>query len=100
MGPSTLKVFLKRLKEAGVIVETRAKAIEITDEGVKCLRNEKPEFFSGATVVLAMGMKGNNKLVRELEGKGIAVYSVGDCVEPKTIAQAMESGFRQALEIE
>jgi pyruvate/2-oxoglutarate dehydrogenase complex dihydrolipoamide dehydrogenase (E3) component len=99
VGPGMLKVFLKRLKDAGVNVETRAKAIEIADEGVKCLRNEKPDFFSGATIVLAMGMKGNNKLVKELEGEGIAVSAVGDCVEPKTIAQAMESGFRVALEI-
>lgn len=99
VGPSVLKVFVKRLKEAGVIVETRAKAIEITDGGVTCLRDDKLEFFRGATIVLAMGMTGNNRLVRELEGEGIAVSAVGDCVEPRTIAQAMESGFRVALEI-
>jgi NADH dehydrogenase FAD-containing subunit len=90
---------VKRLKEAGVIVETRTKAIEITDKGVTCLRDDKLEFFRGATIVLAMGMRGNSRLVRELEGKGMAVSAVGDCVEPRTIAQAMESGFRVALEI-
>jgi pyruvate/2-oxoglutarate dehydrogenase complex dihydrolipoamide dehydrogenase (E3) component len=99
VGPSVLKVFVKRLKEAGVIVETRTKAIEITDKGVTCLRDDKLEFFRGATIVLAMGMRGNSRLVRELEGKGMAVSAVGDCVEPRTIAQAMESGFRVALEI-
>lgn len=99
VGPTIRKVFLRRVKEAGVIVETKTKAIEITKGGVHCVRNEKPEFYPGATIVLAMGMKANNELAKELEGKIAEVYSVGDCVEPKKIAQAIESGFRLGMRI-
>lgn len=96
---ATREVFLKRLAEAGVIMETEVRVVEITDKGVKCIRRGKPEFFPGDTVVVAIGMEPDNKLAEELEGEVDELLCVGDCVEPKRIAQATEAGFRAALSL-
>ncbi|MFC2001003.1 FAD-dependent oxidoreductase [Chloroflexota bacterium] len=96
---ATREVFLKRLTEAGVKMETAVKAVEITDKGVKCIRGGKPEFFPGDTVVLATGMEPDNRLAGELEGEVTELYCAGDCLEPKRIAQATETAFRVALSL-
>ena len=80
-------------------METRITAAEITDEGVKGVRDEASELFPADTVVIAVGMKSRDGLAQQLEGKVPAVYSIGDCVEPQRIAQAIEGGLKVAREI-
>lgn len=89
---------MQRLRKAAVRMETNAKAEEITDSGVRVIRNETSELFEGDTVVLAVGLQSNNKLVKELEGK-VALYPVGDCVEPQRVAQAIEGGMLAAMKV-
>ncbi len=99
IGPTTRWVVLQRLRKAGIRMETRITATEITDEGVKGVRDGAFEFFPADTVVLAVGMKSRDGLAQQLEGKIPAVHSIGDCVEPQRIAQAMEVGLKIAREI-
>ncbi len=66
---------------------------------MKCIRNGKPEFFPGDTVVLAAGMEPDNRLAEKLKGKVAELHCVGDCVEPRRIAQATEAGLRAALSL-
>jgi len=91
--------FLARLRAAGIKMETNAKVEEITDQGVRVSRNGATDFIGGDTVVLAMGYKTNKQLAQSLGGKVAELYSVGDCVKPRTTKEAIEEGFRIGLRI-
>lgn len=51
------------------------------------------------TVVLAAGSTPNNELAAALNGKAARVLSVGDCVEPRSMMEAVEEGFKAGLGI-
>ena len=88
-----------RLREAGIKMKANTKVVKITEKGVEATRDGATEFFEGDTVVLATGMKANNKLAKKLEHKVAPLYRIGDCVEPHRITEAIENGFRIATQI-
>jgi thioredoxin reductase len=51
------------------------------------------------TVVLAAGSTPNTELAAALKGKVAQVVSVGDCVEPRSIMEALEEGYRAGLNV-
>ncbi len=97
--PSYRWVVMLRLKKAGIRMESGAKAEEINSQGVRASRSGCSELFQGDTVVLAAGLKSNDQLFRRLQGKVAEVYSIGDCVEPRRITEAIQSGFAVARQI-
>jgi 2,4-dienoyl-CoA reductase (NADPH2) len=99
IGTTHRWVMIANLKKAGIRMETKAKAVEITNKGVRVSRDGVSEFFSGDTVVLAVGLRANKELAEELRGKAAALYLVGDCVEPRRIGEAIEEGFCIGREI-
>jgi len=98
-GATYRHVVLRRLRETGIKMETNVMVEEITDRGVKAKRDGAAEFFPGDTVVLAVGFKSNKELGERLSGKVPAPYSIGDCVEPRRVKEAIEEGFVLAREI-
>ncbi|MFC1993671.1 FAD-dependent oxidoreductase [Chloroflexota bacterium] len=99
IGKTTRWVVLRRLKEAGIKMEARVIAEEITDDGVKVNQDGTSKFYECDTVVLAVGLDTNRKLAQELEGKVPNICLVGDCVAPRRITQSIEEGFRAGLRI-
>jgi len=98
-GATYRHVVLRRLRKTGIKMETNVMVEEITGRGVKAKRDGTPRFFPGDTVVLAVGFKPNKELGEKLSGKVPALYSIGDCVEPRRIREAIEEGFCLAREI-
>jgi 2,4-dienoyl-CoA reductase (NADPH2) len=98
-GATYRHVVLRRLRETGIKMETNVMVEEITDRGVKAKRDSLGKFFPGDTVVLAVGFKSSKELGEKLSGKVPALYSIGDCVEPRRIKEAIEEGFVLAREI-
>jgi len=90
---------MTRLREAGIVLRANTKAVRITENGVEATSDGAAEFFEGDTVVLAAGAKPKHELACELEGKVAALYSVGDCVEPRLIREAIGEGARAGLEV-
>jgi len=43
--------------------------------------------------VLAVGLKAEAKVVESFKGKAPEIYSIGDCVKPRMIKEAIEEGF-------
>ena len=43
--------------------------------------------------MLAVGFTANKQLIEELNSKISELYSVGDCVKPRLIKEAIEEGF-------
>ena len=90
---------LGRLRKYGVRMEAGVKVVEITEKGAKGVRGGTSEFFEANTVVLAMGMKSERGLARNLEGKVKKLHLAGDCVESRRIKEAIAEGFHIAHEI-
>lgn len=92
-------VVLGRLRQLGIRMEVNARVEEITSKGLKARRNGNLETFHGDTVVLAVGMQSDCKLVQELEGKIAEMHVIGDSDKPGKIVQAIESAFAVARSI-
>jgi len=91
---------LGRLKYRGVSILTGIEYEEINDAGV-VIRTGTGErkVIDVDTVVLAAGAVSNTELLASLQGKVAQVFPVGDCVEPRSIREAVEEGFRAGLDI-
>ena len=91
---------LGRLKYKGVTMLTGVEYQEITDAGV-VIRTSTGErkVVEADTVVLAAGSTPNTELAAALKGKVAQVVSVGDCVEPRSIMEAVEEGYRAGLNV-
>lgn len=99
--PTVAKVILlKKLTEANVRVLTGIKLDKITDEGIIGIDKEgKGHTVKADNVVLALGLKPREEVVRALKGLVPETYAVGDCVEPRKIMDAIHEGFRVALDV-
>jgi 2,4-dienoyl-CoA reductase-like NADH-dependent reductase (Old Yellow Enzyme family)/thioredoxin reductase len=89
--------FLERLTEAGALILTGHKIQALTEEGAQTLdRAWNVRLIPTDTVVLALGARSEQSLLETLEGLGVETYAVGDCVEPRTIYDAVHEGARVA----
>lgn len=89
-------VIMGRLHNLGIRMERNAKVEEITEKGVRVIRNGNAELFEGDSVVLAVGMEPNRQLAQELEEKVAKLHVIGDSAKPGKIAQAIDSGLQAA----
>ncbi|MFC1981241.1 FAD-dependent oxidoreductase [Chloroflexota bacterium] len=99
IGLSTRWVVLKRLRETGVVMETGVEIVEVTAGGVRAIKSGSSEFFEGDTVVLAVGMETNNKLLNDLKSEFTNVYAIGDCIKPRMITEAVKEGLYMGIKI-
>jgi 2,4-dienoyl-CoA reductase-like NADH-dependent reductase (Old Yellow Enzyme family)/NADPH-dependent 2,4-dienoyl-CoA reductase/sulfur reductase-like enzyme len=91
---------LSRLTYKGVTIFTGIEYQEINDSGVLIKTADgKQKLVEADTVVLAAGSTPNNDLATDLKGRVSQVISVGDCVEPRSIMEAVGEGFRAGLKI-
>jgi 2,4-dienoyl-CoA reductase-like NADH-dependent reductase (Old Yellow Enzyme family)/thioredoxin reductase len=89
--------FLERLGEAGVRLLTNRKIDSVSEDGVETIdKNWDRELIPADSVVVALGAQSVDALVKDLEGLGIEMYAIGDCVEPRQIYEAVHEGARVA----
>ncbi|NIS62775.1 MAG: FAD-dependent oxidoreductase [Proteobacteria bacterium] len=89
-----------RLNKRGVSVLLGAKATALAAPGLIFSREEgKRELLTCDTVVMATTPEPNQELYYSLQGVIPEVYQMGDCVEPRRIADAILEGFRVSCEI-
>ena len=99
IGPTERFIMLSSLRQRGVAMEAKTRAIEITEAGVNALQDGNTRLFEAATIIVATGMQPDNDLSLRLAGMGREFYAIGDCVEPKRIGEAVKSAYRTALRI-
>lgn len=91
---------LDRLLAKGVTLLTGVRYNEVTPQGLVLTTTEgETKTIEADTIVLAAGAIPDKKLLEELKGKVPEIYAIGDCVEPRTIRDAIADGFRIAWEI-
>ena len=94
------RYLLKRFEELAVEVNRKTRIEEITENGVRvtdCKGNHS--VITSDTVVLALGVCPNRKVVDELKNKVGSYWLIGDCVRPCKILEAIHDGARVGREI-
>ena len=81
------------VKESEVEALTSTKLLEVTGQGVLVNAEGSKRELKADSVVLALGFKPESTLRDELEGKVPELFSVGDCVKPRKIINAIWEGF-------
>ncbi len=105
IGDGLLESFIKPfllmwLEEKGMPMMTEVKYEEITDVGLTITTKEgKRQTIEANTIVTALPLLPNTELLKSLGGIVPEVYTIGDCEEPRLIADAIADGSRIARTI-
>jgi 2,4-dienoyl-CoA reductase-like NADH-dependent reductase (Old Yellow Enzyme family)/thioredoxin reductase len=97
----TRKLILEKLKSNGVEMMTKCRIIGYADNSLRCLLGEDEELLSieAEGVILAVGTCPKDELFGPLSSMGMEVHRIGDCVEPRSIKEAILEGARLARAI-
>ena len=88
--PTYRTAILGRLRDAGVTFINDHDVREVRSDGVVLVgRDGETRELSADLIVVARGSVAESALVEELRGKADEVYAIGDCVEPRTVAEAL-----------
>jgi 2,4-dienoyl-CoA reductase (NADPH2) len=99
-GKTTRWGMLQDVTRYGIKSLLAAKALEITQNGIKVDTGSGPEEIPADTVVLAVGARSNHALQGVIEKKGIACTAAGDASQIGMAFDAVHQGYRAGLEIE
>lgn len=89
---------MQLLGEANVKILTNTTVSKISNEGITIAnQNNEADTIKADTVVLAVGLKREDKLSEALTDKVSAeIHTIGDCVKPRKVIEAIWEGFRTA----
>ena len=110
MNPDMRMLLVDRLRNKGVRMLTGVQYQQATDTGMRVhmrggitsmaeIAADAMKNFPADTFVLAAGSTPNNELKEAIEKTGVKVKCVGDCVEPRTILEAIKEGWLAASEV-
>lgn len=87
----------KLFSDLGVTVMTGSCLIEVTGDGIVVADiNGKKRNLKVDNAIIAVGLKSRDELSSTLKDKIPEVYTVGDCVAPRKVVDAIWEGFRKA----
>jgi 2,4-dienoyl-CoA reductase-like NADH-dependent reductase (Old Yellow Enzyme family)/thioredoxin reductase len=94
-------VFFKRLSKQNVEILTGQHLVEISGNSAMFYNNSGTRNeLKGDNIILAAGLNPNRKLFDELwQIPSLEIYAVGDCVEPRSIYDAVHEGYWAAFGI-
>ncbi|MEW6664296.1 MAG: FAD-dependent oxidoreductase [Thermodesulfobacteriota bacterium] len=96
----TRKVLLRELREKKVRFLTGCRITRIEEHGAVVVDQEgKESFLDAEAVVVAVGSRPDNRLLDAIQGMGIPVHPIGDCLEPRSAKTAIYEGSVIALKI-
>jgi len=97
MFTSNRMYLLKLLADANVKILTDIIVSEIIDQGITIVdKYGRRSTLSADTVVLAVGLEPDRKLLEALADKVPELYAIGDCAGPRKLLNAIREGFRTA----
>jgi pyruvate/2-oxoglutarate dehydrogenase complex dihydrolipoamide dehydrogenase (E3) component len=82
----TFRTLARKLLDLRVPLYLHSKVLEITDKAVIIMLGDDIYSLDADTVILAVGMRSENRLVQELKGIVSEIHIVGDCVKPRDAA--------------
>jgi 2,4-dienoyl-CoA reductase-like NADH-dependent reductase (Old Yellow Enzyme family)/thioredoxin reductase len=100
ISPTNRQALLARLAQKEVELLAGASYQGITPEGLLIRDGEGRErLLEADTIVIAAGALPQDGLAQALEGKVPQLHRVGDCVEPRSIQEAMAEAYSVALRL-
>ncbi|TCO67480.1 FAD-dependent oxidoreductase [Caldanaerobacter subterraneus] len=100
VGSLVRALLLNRMAEKKIKVLTKSKVKEISGDKVTIETVNGNQELSGIdTIVIAVGSKPKNDLLKLIEKEGIPVYAIGDCVKARKFMDAIHEGFRYAYSL-
>jgi pyruvate/2-oxoglutarate dehydrogenase complex dihydrolipoamide dehydrogenase (E3) component len=97
--PGLRPALLERLEQKNVTLLTGVRYEAYTTEGLVITDREGRRTLEADTIVLAAGSQPGIWLMETLQGRVPAVFSIGDCVEPRGILEAIHEGARIGRQI-
>ena len=95
------EVMKPRLRENGIRILTSTRVEKILEKGVEVVDSKgQKQVLDADTVVLAMGNKPNRELADELKEKVSRIFTVGDCLEPRRLIEAIYEATNAACLIQ
>jgi len=95
----SFKTLATKLIELNVPLYLNATVLEITNKAVVISLGNEIFLLPADTVILAVGMRSDNKLAQALEGAAPEVHMVGDCVRPRDAAEVSYQAAKLAAKI-
>jgi 2,4-dienoyl-CoA reductase-like NADH-dependent reductase (Old Yellow Enzyme family)/thioredoxin reductase len=93
-GDADTKVYFNlKFKKNGVEVFTGSNLDRVEDNIAVLKRGNEEIRVQVGTVVFAVGADPNGELYDELISAGFSVIKIGDCVQPRTLLEAIREGF-------
>lgn len=94
MEPFNRSAMLEEFNKKSITLLTRRKTVGVTEKGIRAtnLDTGHEESIEADRVVIAIGAKPLNTLTASLEGRVPELYSIGDCVQPRVIMEAVYEG--------
>ncbi|MDD5222838.1 MAG: FAD-dependent oxidoreductase [bacterium] len=100
IGRSTRWTILDELRRSGVKLATETKVLEITDTEVVAENNGQAVRFPADSVIIAVGLRPNDALYKELEAAGkFELYRAGDVNRPRKVMNAIAEGYEVGIKI-
>ncbi|MBN1376589.1 MAG: FAD-dependent oxidoreductase [Dehalococcoidia bacterium] len=99
IGPSTRWVIMMKLRKAGVNILTEAQPLKVTPKGIMCRRRGEEQFVEADSIISALGMNKGQENIDAFSAVSVPVHVIGDCADPKKIAEANKAGYRTAIGI-
>ena len=94
------KSLIRCLEEEGVRIVTGVQKQEITERGTEFINREGEKVALEADdIVISGGYASDKALYQSLKGKVAELYEVGDCVDARSILEAIQEGAEAALKI-
>jgi 2,4-dienoyl-CoA reductase (NADPH2) len=95
----TFRTLARKLIELAVPMYLHSKVLEISDKAVLMTLGNDIFSLPADTVILAVGMRPENRLAQELAGVVEELYTVGDCVRPRDAAAVACQAGQLAAEV-
>jgi len=87
------------LKDYGVKIYTNTRIKQIKSDGVIMERNGAEETIKVDAIVIAVGVKAEDKLENKLRDVVPKLFCIGDCQRPGNIMDAVHEGFKIGLQV-
>ena len=96
LGRTTRWVILKALKERNIPSHLNAEVTHIDSKKVTVLQDEKYQHIKAKTIILATRPQTRDRLIKQLEKKGLKFEKVGSFKKPMDLLDTIHSAFEFA----
>ena len=91
---------LMRMYGKAIAMLTDTTCEEVSAEGVKvCSKDGQRQTIPADTIVIATGSKPDKGLYDALQGSSVELYLIGDAVQPRSVFEAVEEGFKAGMDV-